>query len=283
MTTTSKRLTMGLALTAGLLLPSAADAQRRVRVAPPEAQIELRATGRFGQKVKGVRVHVNRPAWVTLFAVRPDGKMRRLTRKTSGLYATPRQPLMFKFKNNRRHRAPRNGEWVVAMTSVEPLGVCGVPYSDNIMFDAHFDGRWRGSFHESTVCRLAGVRRGRVHVTAVRVGFDRRPVHSPSCATIAQFGRRVPAGSRLYIDGRLCGVGAGALWGLAPGQHRVTVLTPSGRKFSDWVTVGHKSPRSEYYGGPGGCRYDSRAFAQHRGPGTDRYGADEYYENEFDD
>jgi hypothetical protein len=194
MTTTTKRITIGLALTAGMLLPTTADAQRRVSVMPPEARIEVRTAGQRGLAAKGVTVFVNRPAWVSLFAVSPDGSMRRLTRDAGGRYTAPRQPLKFKFKNRRANRAPRPGEWVVALTSVEPLRGRAVPYLGHVMFDDHFDGRWRGSRHEAMVCRLTGVRRGRVHVTAVRLGRARGRVHGPECACVANFDRRVPAG-----------------------------------------------------------------------------------------
>lgn len=208
--------------------------------------------------------------------------MRRLTRDAAGRYAAPRQPLTFNFKNRKRNRAPRQGEWIVALTSAAPMRARAIPYLESVVFDARFDGRWRDSFHASALCRLTGVRRGRVDVTAVRVGRNRGHFNRPQCATIAQFGRRVPTGSRLFVDGRLCGIGAGSLWGLDPGQHRVTVLTPSGRKFSDWVVVNGGRGRAEYGDRKTG-RYHTRKYAKTGLDEGKSRGLYETFENEFDD
>jgi hypothetical protein len=282
MTQATKRMTMGLALTAGLLIPATADAQRQVRVMPPEAQIEVLTSGRHGSNVKGVQVFVNRPSWVSLFAVRPDGTIRRLTRAEAGRYAAPRQPLTFNFKNSKANRAARRGEWIVALTSAAPMHACAIPYLESVMFDVYFDGRWRDQTHEATVCRLAGVRRGQVHVTAVRLGRAQGRVYGPQCATVAQFGRRIPAGSRLFVNGQMCGIGAGALWGLAPGQHRVSVLTPSGRKFSDLVKV-DGGRRSVPYRASNTGRYHTREYARTGFEDGRSRGIYETFENEFDD
>jgi len=282
MSTTTKRIAMGWALTASLLIPATADAQKRVRVMPPQAELEVLTNGRYARNVKGVRVYVNRPSWVSLFAVRPDGTIRRLTRAKAGRYAAPRQPLTFEFKNRKANRAPRPGEWIVALTSVAPMHACAIPYLESVMFDAYFDGRWQQGAHEATVCRLAGVRRGQVHVTAVRLRGRRSPQLRPGCATVAQYGPRIPAGSRVYVDGQLCGIGAGALCGLAPGPHRVTVLTPSGRKMFQWVEGNGRRNRSGYRDSNTG-RYYTREYTR-TGPAQGRNrGLYETFENEFDD
>ena len=230
-------------LTAAILVASIAavaqaDPYGRHRGAAPRPEVYVAADAFTPGAPLHVTVHVDRPAWVQVYETNARGQVRRLVRRSKGVRVVPGRPLIL----TRPTARGRGWHQIQAVASRRPLARSNTPfltftaydecgYSDHDGFSYHYAGYTHGRYGRSA--NAAGVDYIRFRVVPYRAG---------TWSFHAGFDW-IPAGGRVYVDGRYLGYGPSACRVLPVGRHRVTVQTAGGGKVTRWIHVGRDDVR----------------------------------------
>lgn len=173
---------------------------------------------------------VERPAWVMVFSLDFDGRLTLLTRGRTGVYVSQ-----------------RSGQSDVLCGSSGPQA--GSRYDIVVYSDAPFalprgfarahkfrvDKRGWHEEHSRRLCRSLGVRPETVRVVVHAQRGWSRPACNHGAFVGAGLWAAITAGGRVYVDGGFRGRGVEAMFSVPPGRKRVSVVTDSGHKYSEWV------------------------------------------------
>ena len=232
-----------LVLALGMFVAESAQAQGRRGQRAPQVDIWTDAAAyRPGEPVR-VTVTSDRPVFVAVFEVNPDGEVRRLTQPRRGMKVRPNRPL--RLGGGRYIRAGMAGETALfAVGQREPFRQQQLAHFARGL-ETHY--RRAGGSHFSFRSGYVD-RHGRQPSQAMARTSYRVHARWASCGICGERGRRhdcahvnIPVGARVFVDGIFVGFGFEALYSARPGWHRVTVVTPAGRKYTERVRIGGTS------------------------------------------
>lgn len=178
-----------------------------------------------------VDYHVERPSWVMVFSLGHDGRLDLLSSGRTGTYVSPHSRYSGVSCDPGHHSSSCRFEIVVYSDAPFALPP-GFARQHRFRVDKH---GWDEA-HSRKLCRMIGVRPERVRVVVHRTEVRSLPVcdHVPSLLG-AQLWAGITSGGRVYVDGAFRGSGVEALLSVEPGRRRISVVTTSGHKYSDWV------------------------------------------------
>jgi hypothetical protein len=239
------RLGVCLVLALGFCMLVAESTQAQVRRGPQSPQLDIRtdaAAYRPGDPVR-VTVTSDGPVFVAVFEVSPEGEVHRITGELRGVKVRPNRPLHL--GGGRYVRAGLAGQTALfAVAQQEPFR-----RQQLAQFARDLETHYRRTGGANITFRAGYVDRHGRQPSQVIAGTSYR-VHTrwAVCGVCGRHERRhdcahvnIPAGARVFVDGLFVGFGFEALYSAGPGWHRVTVVTPAGRKYTERVRIGGTS------------------------------------------
>lgn len=174
------------------------------------------------------------PSWVMVFSLGRDGRLLPQTQGRTGVFVTSELSDEGLFARMNYGRQTPDCEWQIVVRSERPFAMRhGFRCDDEFRLDGR--GQLRRE-HARRLCRLLGVRPKDVQITVYPVRVHReRNCRYCEIGFSSQLWAGISSGGGVYVDGGFRGRGFEVLARLAPGRHRVTVVTDSGHKYSDWV------------------------------------------------
>jgi hypothetical protein len=175
---------------------------------------------------------VDRPMWVMVFSLDETGRAHRLTRGRSGVFVSPDYRALDLAASVARNHGDCAQGTLIVVSSETPFAL-----SSERACRARFGHDRRGllPIERARFCRLVGLPAS-VNLSCVPVTACERVAGCASDGRLAaELWAGIRTGGRVYVDGGYRGCGPTALAGLAPGRHRLTVITRAGHKQSSYI------------------------------------------------
>jgi hypothetical protein len=191
--------------------------------------------------------------WVMVFTVDGEGHLVLETRGSSGVYVSAGQPPSdLCDRIGCGHVRPSCG-YSIVVSSDRPFALPR-GFQRRQAFCVAGPAPWRAE-HSAKLCRLLGVQHGSVRVQVHRWASTDCAYGPPTpCLQAGWPWFELSDADRVFVDGCFVGRGPLALSSAAPGRHRITVLTVTGRKVSRWVVLPAHARHSACNRGGAACR-----------------------------